>query len=419
MDFLYNTGISLYKLGVRVASLRNRKAKQMIEGQARTFGYLKERLTPGTRYIWVHAASLGEFEQGRPLIEKIKANQPDAHIVLSFFSPSGYEVRKGYNMVDAVVYLPFDLPENVDKFINLVNPQMAIFIKYEFWGNYLKTLKRRGIPTYLVSAIFRPGQVFFKPWGATFRDLLSCFTTMFVQNAASRALLNKIGFDNVEVAGDTRFDRVADVRKAAKDFPVVERFVSNSKFTLVAGSSWQPDEDIIVPYFNSHPGMKLILAPHEFDRERLDAILAKFKRPAMLYSCTSAEDVDKCDALVIDCFGILSSLYRYGQVAYVGGGFGVGIHNVNEAAVYGMPVVFGPNHGKFREATDLIACGGGFAIDGEAAFAKVMDKMLSNNTFLEKSGNIADKYIQSHLGATDFVYANIFGKVERGAGADR
>lgn len=410
MDFLYNTGISLYKLGVRAASLKNHKAKQLLEGQARTFSYLKERLTPGTRYIWIHAASLGEFEQGRPLIEMIKAKQPDAHIVLSFFSPSGYEVRKGYNMVDAVVYLPFDLPENVDKFINLVNPQMAIFIKYEFWGNYLKTLKRRGIPTYLVSAIFRPGQVFFKPWGGMFRELLSCFTTMFVQNAASRTLLNKIGFNNVEVAGDTRFDRVADVRNAAKDFPVVERFVSNSKFTLVAGSSWQPDEDIIVPYFNSHPGMKLILAPHEFDKERLDALLVKFKRPVSLYSCASADEMEQCDALVVDCFGILSSLYRYGQVAYVGGGFGAGIHNVNEAAVYGMPVVFGPNHKKFREATDLIACGGGFAIDGDEAFAKVMDKMLSNKAFLEKSGTIADKYIQSHLGATDFVYANIFGK---------
>ncbi len=410
MDFLYNTGISLYKLGVRAASLKNHKAKQLLEGQARTFSYLKERLTPGTRYIWIHAASLGEFEQGRPLIEMIKAKQPDAHIVLSFFSPSGYEVRKGYNMVDAVVYLPFDLPENVDKFINLVNPQMAIFIKYEFWGNYLKTLKRRGIPTYLVSAIFRPGQVFFKPWGGMFREVLSCFTTMFVQNAASRTLLNKIGFNNVEVAGDTRFDRVADVRNAAKDFPVVERFVSNSKFTLVAGSSWQPDEDIIVPYFNSHPGMKLILAPHEFDKERLDALLAKFKRPVSLYSCASADEMEQCDALVVDCFGILSSLYRYGQVAYVGGGFGAGIHNVNEAAVYGMPVVFGPNHKKFREATDLIACGGGFAIDGDEAFAKVMDKMLSNKAFLEKSGTIADKYIQSHLGATDFVYANIFGK---------
>lgn len=410
MDFLYNTGISLYKLGVRAASLKNHKAKQLLEGQARTFSYLKERLSPGTRYIWIHAASLGEFEQGRPLIEMIKAKQPDAHIVLSFFSPSGYEVRKGYNMVDAVVYLPFDLPENVDKFINLVNPQMAIFIKYEFWGNYLKTLKRRGIPTYLVSAIFRPGQVFFKPWGGMFRELLSCFTTMFVQNAASRTLLNKIGFNNVEVAGDTRFDRVADVRNAAKDFPVVERFVSNSKFTLVAGSSWQPDEDIIVPYFNSHPGMKLILAPHEFDKERLDALLAKFKRPVSLYSCASADEMEQCDALVVDCFGILSSLYRYGQVAYVGGGFGAGIHNVNEAAVYGMPVVFGPNHKKFREATDLIACGGGFAIDGDEAFAKVMDKMLSNKAFLEKSGTIADKYIQSHLGATDFVYANIFGK---------
>lgn len=410
MDFLYNTGISLYKLGVRAASLKNHKAKQLLDGQARTFSYLKERLTPGARYIWIHAASLGEFEQGRPLIEMIKAKQPDAHIVLSFFSPSGYEVRKGYNMVDAVVYLPFDLPENVDKFINLVNPQMAIFIKYEFWGNYLKTLKRRGIPTYLVSAIFRPGQVFFKPWGGMFREVLSCFTTMFVQNAASRTLLNKIGFNNVEVAGDTRFDRVADVRNAAKDFPVVERFVSNSKFTLVAGSSWQPDEDIIVPYFNSHPGMKLILAPHEFDKERLDALLAKFKRPVSLYSCASADEMEQCDALVVDCFGILSSLYRYGQVAYVGGGFGAGIHNVNEAAVYGMPVVFGPNHKKFREATDLIACGGGFAIDGDEAFAKVMDKMLSNKAFLEKSGTIADKYIQSHLGATDFVYANIFGK---------
>lgn len=410
MDFLYNTGISLYKLGVRAASLKNHKAKQLLEGQARTFSYLKERLTPGTRYIWIHAASLGEFEQGRPLIEMIKAKQPDAHIVLSFFSPSGYEVRKGYNMVDAVVYLPFDLPENVDRFINLVNPQMAIFIKYEFWGNYLKTLKRRGIPTYLVSAIFRPGQVFFKPWGGMFREVLSCFITMFVQNAASRTLLNKIGFNNVEVAGDTRFDRVADVRNAAKDFPVVERFVSNSKFTLVAGSSWQPDEDIIVPYFNSHPGMKLILAPHEFDKERLDALLAKFERPVSLYSCASADEMEQCDALVVDCFGILSSLYRYGQVAYVGGGFGAGIHNVNEAAVYGMPVVFGPNHKKFREATDLIACGGGFAIDGDEAFAKVMDKMLSNKAFLEKSGTIADKYIQSHLGATDFVYANIFGK---------
>ena len=410
MDFLYNTGISLYKLGVRADSLKNNKAKQLLEGEARTFSYLKERLSPGTRYIWIHAASLGEFEQGRPLIEMIKAKQPDAHIVLSFFSPSGYEVRKGYNMVDAVVYLPFDLPENVDKFINLVNPQMAIFIKYEFWGNYLKTLKRRGIPTYLVSAIFRPGQVFFKPWGGMFRELLSCFTTMFVQNAASRTLLNKIGFNNVEVAGDTRFDRVADVRNAAKDFPVVERFVSNSKFTLVAGSSWQPDEDIIVPYFNSHPGMKLILAPHEFDKERLDALLVKFKRPVSLYSCASADEMEQCDALVVDCFGILSSLYRYGQVAYVGGGFGAGIHNVNEAAVYGMPVVFGPNHKKFREATDLIACGGGFAIDGDEAFAKVMDKMLSNKASLEKSGTIADKYIQSHLGATDFVYANIFGK---------
>ncbi len=328
---------------MRLAALRNHKARLMIDGQKRTFDLLRATLNPENKNIWIHASSLGEFEQGRPLIERIKSENPDAHIVLSFFSPSGYEVRKNYDKVDVVCYLPFDVPSEVRKFIDLVNPSMAIFVKYEFWGNYLSELKRRAIPTYIISSIFREGQIFFRPWGGMFRDMLRCFTRIFVQNEESRQLLKTINIDNVEVAGDTRFDRVADVRGAAKEFPIIESFVANSSFTLVMGSSWQPDEDIVMPYFNEHPNMKLIVAPHEFDVARLSAIVGKTRRKAGLYSATSAENAAELDCLVIDCFGILSSLYRYGQMAYIGGGFGAGIHNINEAAVYGIARVRRPD----------------------------------------------------------------------------
>lgn len=410
MTPIYNIGIKAYRLGVRLAALRNKKARLMIEGQKRTFSLLGEKLNPANRNIWIHASSLGEFEQGRPLIERIKAETPEAHIVLSFFSPSGYEVRKNYDKVDAVCYLPFDVPSEVERFIDLVNPSMAIFVKYEFWGNYLSSLKRRGIPTFIISAIFREGQIFFRPWGGMFRRMLHCFTRLFVQNEESRQLLKLIGVDNVEVAGDTRFDRVADVRAAAKEFPVIASFVKDSPFTLVIGSSWQPDEDIVMPYFNAHPGMKLIVAPHEFDTARLSAILGKTHRRAGLYSETSADTAAELDCLVVDCFGILSSLYRYGQMAYVGGGFGAGIHNINEAAVYGIPVVFGPKFGKFAEAHDLIALGGGYCIHNEQEFAALMDKMLSSPAALQGSGGIAGNYIASHIGATARIYRTIFPK---------
>lgn len=410
MRLIYNIGIKAYRLGVRLAALRNKKARLMIEGQKRTFRVLGEKLNPANRHIWIHASSLGEFEQGRPLIERIKTENPEAHIVLSFFSPSGYEVRKDYDKVDAVCYLPFDVPSEVERFIDLVNPSMAIFVKYEFWGNYLSELKRRGIPTFIISAIFREGQIFFRPWGGMFRDMLHCFTRLFVQNEESRQLLKSVGVDNVEVAGDTRFDRVADVRAAAKEFPVIASFVKDSPFTLVIGSSWQPDEDIVMPYFNAHPGMKLIVAPHEFDTARLSAILGKTHRRAGLYSETSVDNAAKLDCLVVDCFGILSSLYRYGQMAYVGGGFGAGIHNINEAAVYGIPVVFGPKFGKFAEAHDLIAMGGGHCIHGEQEFKSLMDKMLSNPAALQNSGSIAGNYISTHIGATARIYRVLFPK---------
>jgi len=408
MDPIYNLGVATYRNAVKIAATRNRKAKLLIRGQRRCFRTLHRKLDPAGGYIWIHASSLGEFEQGRPLIEMIKGNQPDARILLTFFSPSGYEVRKNFSMVDAVVYLPFDLAGNVKRFLDLVKPSMAIFVKYEFWGNYLQALKRRGVPTYIISAIFRPKQIFFRPWGGMFRKMLKCFDTLFVQNEQSRELLAGIGIDNVVVAGDTRFDRVADVRAAAKEFPLVEKFVENAKFTLVMGSSWPPDEDIVIPYFNTHHEMKLIIAPHEFDRHRLHVLMSKISRPARFYSEATPQNIEQAECLIIDSFGLLSSLYRYGQTAYVGGGFGVSIHNINEAAVYGIPIIFGPKHHKFQEATDLIACDGAMSIHNADEFSAAMDPMLENEPLRMQCGRAAGNYIQSHLGGTRIIYDLIF-----------
>ena len=410
MDPLYNLGIATYRNAVRLAATSNSKAKLLMRGQRRCFRTLHRKLDPAGGYIWVHASSLGEFEQGRPLIEMIKREKPDSRILLTFFSPSGYEVRKNFSMVDTVVYLPFDLPGNVKRFLDMVKPSIAIFVKYEFWGNYLQTLKRRGIPTYIISAIFRPKQIFFRPWGGMFRKMLKCFDMLFVQNEQSRELLASIGIDNVMVAGDTRFDRVADVQAAAREFPLVSKFVEKAKFTLVMGSSWPPAEDIVIPYFNAHREMKLIIAPHEFDRHRLHVLMSKISRPARFYSEATPKNIEKADCLIVDSFGLLSSLYRYGQTAYVGGGFGLGIHNINEAAVYGIPVIFGPKHHKFQEATDLIACDGAMSIHNADEFAAAMDPMLENEPLRLKCGKAAGDYIQAHLGGTRIIYDMIFNK---------
>lgn len=408
MNPLYNLGISAYRLAARIVSPWNPKAQKMVQGQNRTFEYLKSKLDAEGGYVWIHTASLGEFEQGRPLIEKIREQHPDAKILLSFFSPSGYEVRKTYDKVNAVCYLPMDTPRRVKAFLDVVRPRMAIFVKYEFWGNYLEQLHSRAVPTYIISSIFRSSQIFFKPWGGTFRKMLRCFTQLYVQNDESRRLLHGIGIDNVTVCGDTRLDRVLQIKSQAREFPVIAQMVSGCDKVLVMGSSWQPDEDIIIPYFNNHPEMKLIIAPHEFDESRLAALMARIKRPVARYTQLEGVDVANLDCLIIDCFGILSSLYRYGAIAYVGGGFGSGIHNVPEAAVYGLPVIFGPRHEKFKEAVELNACGGGFAISDASQCHEVLDKLLSDPAALQAAGAAASDYIKSHTGATEQIYNDLF-----------
>ncbi|MDR1919421.1 MAG: 3-deoxy-D-manno-octulosonic acid transferase, partial [Tannerellaceae bacterium] len=373
---IYTLAIHLYALLVELLSPFHKKARMMRFGQWKTNAILREQIDRKARYIWFHASSLGEFEQGRPMMEKIKELHPQYKILLTFFSPSGYEVRKNYPGADVICYLPFDTPYKVRKFIHLANPCMAIFIKYEFWANYLSELKRRQIPVYSISAIFRRRQLFFRWYGRPYLKTLHCFDHLFVQDAASADLLAAHGIRHVTVSGDTRFDRVMDVQKHARPVPLVEAFVKGAdgekRTTLVAGSSWPRDEELFIRYFNEHPEIKLIIAPHEIDRGHLLEIHARLKRPSVRFSDACEKDVAGKDCLIIDSFGLLSSIYRYGDIAYIGGGFGKGIHNILEAAVYGIPVLFGPAHHKFKEARDLIAAGGAFPISDETTFRAQM-----------------------------------------------
>ncbi len=409
MRRLYNFGIFCYKHLVASVSHRNPKAGKLTKGQKEIFPYLEKTLDKNGGYIWIHASSLGEFEQGRPLIETIRRTYPERKILLTFFSPSGYEVRKNYNQVDAVCYLPFDLPGNVRRFLDLVKPQSAIFIKYEFWANYLTELKKRNIPTYIISAIFRPKQIFFRFYGGYFRKMLHCFTRLYVQDENSRKLLDSIGVRNVSVVGDTRFDRVVEISNSADPNPLLERFVGE-KFVWVGGSTWPKDEEIILDYFNRHPEQKLILAPHEIHEEHLQSIIARLKRPYLRYTQATEANVADADCLIIDCFGLLSSLYRYGKLAYIGGGFGVGIHNIAEAAVYSIPVIFGPNYHRFKEAINLIDNGGAFPIHDAASFESTIENFISNREALAQAGKSAGDYIKSHSGATAVIFKEIIGK---------
>ena len=376
-------------------------------GQWKTNSILREKIDRNAKYIWFHASSLGEFEQGRPMIEKIKAEHPEYKVLLTFFSPSGYEVRKNYKGADVICYLPFDTPFRVKKFLNLANPAIAIFIKYEFWGNYLRELRKRGIPVYIISAIFRPDQLFFQWFGKPYRKMLSYFNHLFVQDERSMKLLNEFGITNVTVTGDTRFDRVLDVRKQARELPFIERFLESKEgkrpIVMVAGSSWPQDEAIFIPYFHEHPEMKLIIAPHEIHREHLLSIEAMLKRPSVRLSEAHEDDLADKDCLIIDSFGLLSSIYRYGQIAYIGGGFGVGIHNTLEAAVYGIPVIFGPKYQKFMEAMQLIEAGGAYSIKDYNELKTLLDRLLTDEAFLKKTGTNAGNYVIGNSGATEKV----------------
>lgn len=404
---VYHLFIAIYAFLARIYALFNKKASLLVKGQAEAYGLLRSKVVPGKQYIWFHAASLGEFEQGRPLMEKIRAAYPNYGILLTFFSPSGYEVRKNYEGADIVCYLPFDRLKNVRKFLDLTHPCMAFFIKYEFWKNYLDELHRRQVPVYSVSSIFRANQVFFKSYAKNYAKVLDNFTHLFVQNEESKRLLSTIGIEKVTVVGDTRFDRVLQIREAAKELPLVEAFKAG-QLTFVAGSSWQPDEDLFIEYFNAHPEVKLIIAPHVIAEEHLTEIIGKLKRPYVRYTQATMENVREANCLIIDCFGLLSSIYRYGEIAYIGGGFGVGIHNTVEAAVYGIPVIFGPKYQKFMEAIQLLKSKGAFSIQNYEELKTLLDHLLSDKDFLAQSGQKAGDYVLSRSGATKQIFECIF-----------
>ena len=403
---IYNLAMYLLELGVKLAALFSEKPAKMVKGHRDAFELLKSKIDRKARYIWFHAASLGEFEQGRPLIERIRKEYPQYKILQTFFSPSGYEVRKNYDGADIVCYLPIDTPSNVKKFIDLVNPCMVFFVKYEFWHNYLNTLYQKGIPTYSVSSIFRPNQIFFRWYGKGYQQVLKTFAHLFVQNEESKQLLAGIGINNTTVVGDTRFDRVLDICAAAKQLPLVQKFKGDA-LTFVAGSSWGLDEDIFIKYFNAHPEMKLIIAPHVVNDGHLKEIESKLHRSSIRYTKATEENVGEADCLIIDCYGLLSSIYRYGEISYIGGGFGVGIHNVLEAAVYGIPVIFGPNNKKFREAQHLLANKGGFEIHGYDDFEQLMNKFLTDEAYLKQSGKAAGDYVKGNAGAMELILKNI------------
>ena len=437
-----------------IGSLFNKKIKKMWRGEREAVDLLKEKVDPTAKYVWFHAASLGEFEQGRPLIEQLKATHPEYKILLTFFSPSGYEVRKNYEGADIVCYLPLDTIRNARRFLRAVHPVMAFFIKYEFWYNYLHILRHRGVPVYSVSSIFRPGQVFFKWYGRNYAKVLHCITHFFVQNEVSLQLLKGIGIDKATVVGDTRFDRVLQIKEQAKKLPIVEAFkgingkgeACNDELSedackrvlskdackgnlsedackgdlsengckgckvFVAGSSWQPDEDIFIRFFNGHPDWKLIIAPHVIGEDHLAYILDKLQMKAVRYTQATEQSAAEARCLIIDCFGLLSTIYRYGEIAYVGGGFGVGIHNVPEAAVWGVPVLFGPNNKRFLEAQDLLACKGSFEVTDYDSFNTIISRLISDDKFRHQCGEASANYVKSRSGATDIIMKSVVGK---------
>jgi len=409
---IYNLIIYVYLLGVAIYSRFNEKVRKMWRGERDAFRILKEKVDPDTKYVWFHAASLGEFEQGRPLMEQLRKDHPEYKILLTFFSPSGYEVRKNYEGADIITYLPLDTITNARRFLRAIHPVMAFFIKYEFWYNYLHILKHRNVPVYSVSSIFRPDQVFFKWYGRQYGRVLNCFTHFFVQNEVSKELLAKIGIINVSIVGDTRFDRVLQIKEASKQLPLVEAFKQDVK-VFVAGSSWPPDEEIFIKYFNDHRDWKMIIAPHVVGEDHLRQIEKLLKgRKVVRYSEYSeksdySEQLSNADVLIIDCFGLLSSIYHYGDVAYVGGGFGVGIHNLLEAAVWDVPVFFGPNNERFQEAQALKQ-GGGFEITNYEDFEQRMNRLMTDEAYLKVQGHLAGLYVKEKAGATKDVLSSVF-----------
>jgi len=406
MKVLYNLGILIFSALAHLAAPFNSRASFWVKGRKKWAEKIAEKIKPGDSVIWIHCASLGEFEQGRPVIEAIKKKKPGFKILLTFFSPSGYEIRKNYNNADCISYLPADTPGNASKFIGLVKPEFVIFVKYEFWNNYISALYRNKIPLYLISGIFRPGQHFFKWWGSFFRGMLMKFEKIFVQDQRSLDLLLGIGIKKVSLAGDTRFDRVVQIAGTARIIQKLEQFRGDEKLFL-AGSSWRQDEEIIAEYINSFPNrMKWVIAPHEIDKSNIERIEKLLKVGHVRFSEYDEDSVD-ARVLIIDNIGMLSSAYRYAYVAAIGGGFGKGIHNILEPACWGVPVVFGPNHERFKEAVDLLNTGGAKTFLTFDDFKRILDLWLSDDKIYTISADIASNYVKVNAGATEIIIKEI------------
>ena len=398
---LYNAGLFAYKTGLQLAAPFNPKARQWVDGRRDWRANLTQKLNGNRAPIaWFHAASLGEFEQGRPAIEAYRMQYPNDKILLTFFSPSGYEVRKNYAGADFIVYLPTDTPANARQFVALVKPRIAFFIKYEFWYNYLRELKAANVPVISFSAIFRPNQLFFKPWGGFYKNLLGYFDHILVQNQESVRLLETIGIQNVTLGGDTRFDRVAQVAAAKKEFQVVQTFKNNEPL-LVIGSAWQADMDVLIPFINQFDKpLKIIIAPHDIHEDEIERWRGQLQNSSVRYSELETAQTRisvNAQTLFIDNVGMLSSLYQYGEFAYVGGAFGKGLHNILEAATFGMPLFFGLNYGKFQEAVDLVSEGAAFPVGNTAAFTAAFAKQYTDRA---KAAHISRDYVQRNIGAT-------------------
>ncbi len=411
MHLLYSLGIYFYYLAALLASPFHLKAKKWIRSQSSLMLNIKEltkKLNEDRPRIWIHCASLGEFEQSRSVIEMIKQQQPETYIILTFFSPSGYAIRKDYPYADIVSYLPLDTKHNARKFLSIIQPDRIIFIKYEFWYHFLSEAKKRKIPAYLLSAKFRKDQIFFRSYGSWYFRLLSFFDHLFVQDEVSARLLqskkHKLSFS---VNGDTRFDRVASIAEESGEIDFIKKFCKNT-FTLIAGSTWAKDEDILTEYINrAETNMQFIIAPHEITNEKVNLLSGKIKKRVITYTDRSSAKGDE-QVLILDTIGILSSCYKYGTIAYIGGGFGQGIHNILEAATFGLPVIFGPNHYKFKEATDLKEKGGAFAITDQSSFNKTINQFIHTPEKIDVAGRNAKDYVMKNTGATYRFYHHIF-----------
>lgn len=406
MFVVYNLLIYLFLFLVRVRALFEPKARAWTKGQKGLLRKIENTFHSTTRVIWFHCASLGEFEQGRPVIESFKRTLPDVTILLTFFSPSGYEIRKNYPVADFIYYLPADTLHNARRFIGITRPSLAVFVKYEYWFNYMRVLHENRIPLIFISAIFRPEQFFFKKWLKWPLNQLRKADHFFVQDSKSASILKEAGIEQVTISGDTRFDRVISIKDQLRSFPVIEKFIG-TKVVVVAGSTWPEDEKLLLELIKIRSDLKYLIAPHEIHQDRILSLQKILPVQSVCYTRADEKTIEESAVMIIDTIGILSQIYRYATIAYIGGGFGKGIHNILEAAVYGIPVIIGPNFQKFREAVDLVQRQGAFAISSEYELINIVNQLLGNQELYTLAGRATRQYIEENLGATDIILHHI------------